>query len=283
MLLQRVAALVVRFKEYVVLVALLLASVGLMQLGDPLRIPGLQMLTVVGLGVVQAFAGTALNPFVLKRENELLQQLNTELMLEVMRLQRARAENERLRQLLGIRTQLSYELIPGEVVGLSVGQLRAYATLDKGAIDGVRPGMPVVSAAGLLGSVRAVSSRFAVVELLENREVRVAVRLQASGAEGILVWGGEVGKFLLRYIPTSVPVQAGERVVTSASSDRFPPDLLVGVVQEVQREHGLPFHRIIVIPTVPYQVLRHVIVLRHVPNPERRLLEEKFFTPEVKP
>ncbi|GBD06998.1 Cell shape-determining protein MreC [bacterium HR21] len=274
MVVQRLALVVVRLRAYVVLVALLLASLGLMAL-DPVRVPGVSVLWLVSIGMVQRLTGGLLHPGGLERENELLRQLNTELMLEVTQLRRAFAENQQLRQLLGLREQRFPEAVPAEVLGITIGQLQAFATLNRGAADGLRPGMPVLSPFGLLGSVRAVSQHFAVVELLENRHVRVAVRLQSSGAEGILAWEEE-GKFVVHYVPSSIPVQAGERVVTSAASDRFPPDLPIGVVRDVQREPTLPFHRIVVAPLVPARAVRYVVVLRHVPNPERRALEERF-------
>lgn len=280
MVLQRLALLVVRLRAYVVLAALLLASLGLMAL-DPVRVPGLSVLSLVGIGTVQSLFGGMLRPIGAERENELLRQLNTELLLEVAQLRRASGENQQLRQLLELRQQAFPEAIPAEVLGVTVGQLQAFATLNKGAADGIRPGMPVISPFGLLGSVRMVSQHFAVVELLENRTVRVAVRLQSSGAEGILAWEG-TGEFLVHYVPASIPVQAGERVVTSAASDRFPPDLPIGVVREVQREPTVPFHRIVVTPPVPAQAVRYALVLKHVPNPERRALEERFFAPPGK-
>ncbi len=278
MVLQRLALVVVRLRAYVVLVALLLASGGLMAL-DPVRIPGISVLSLVGIATLQRATGWLLNPLGQGKENELLRQLNTELMLEVAQLRRAAVENQQLRGLLRLRVQEPIESIPAEVLGVTVGQLQSFATLDRGATDGVRPGMPVVSPFGLLGRIRAVSDHFAVVELLENRDVRVAVRLQPTGAEGILVWDG-VGRFAVRYVPTSVPVQAGERVVTSAASDRFPADLPVGIVREVRHEPGEPFYRIVVVPEAPAQAVRYVAVLKHIPNPERRALEERIFRGE---
>ncbi len=279
MRLRQLLAFVLRFRQYVVLAALLLAAIGLMQVGTPERIPGIYALGASLIGALHELAGVVPNPFALHRENQLLSQLNTELLMEVTRLRRASTENEELRQLLELKRQAPYRPIFAEVVGTSVGQLRQYAVLDKGRADGVQPGMPVVTPAGLIGRIQVASAHFAIVELLENRGVRIAVRLEASGTEGMLAWEGAAGEFLLHYIPTSVPVQAGERVFTSASSDRFPPGLLVGVVREVQRDPASPFYRITVVPTVPYRSLRFAAVLAHLPNPERRALEERFAAP----
>ncbi|MCS7176854.1 MAG: rod shape-determining protein MreC [Candidatus Kapabacteria bacterium] len=283
MLLQRIAAFFVRFRQYVILAALLLLCVGLMQLGQPTAIPGLTTFTVGVLGVVQGLIGAIPNPAALRRENELLARLNTALLLETISLRQAVAENKQFQQLSELRQRLSYPLVFARVVGLTVGQLRSYAILDKGSSDGLRPAMPVVAPAGLVGRVQAVSPHFAVVELLDNRGVRVAVRLESSSAEGILAWKGVVGEFALEYIPTSVSVQAGERVVTSASSDRFPPGIPVGTVQEVTRDPTTPFYRIRVVPAVAYQSLQTVAVLLHRPNPERRALEERLLRPEREP
>jgi rod shape-determining protein MreC len=273
MQLQRLLELLLRFRDYVVLLALLLVALALMQLHSAERLQALRTVALVLTGLVRQSLAWIPNPFALQRENELLHRINIELMQALMRQQELAAENEQFRSLLQLPARQPLPLLFGELLGRTVGQLQSYATLNRGSADGVRPGMPVVTAAGLVGTVEAVSPHFALVHLLPSRTMRVAVQLQHSGAEGILTWEGRERRFLLRYVPTSVSVQAGEPVVTSNTSDRFPGGIPVGSVRRVEPLPDGLFYRIEVQAAVPFESVRYVAVVLHLPNPERRRLE----------
>ena len=71
-----------------------------------------------------------------------------------------------------------------------------------------------------------------IVQILQDYNARVSVKLETSGATGILRWR-EKDTFEVWEIPKAIPVQISERILTSGHSDIYPENLLVGKVIEV--------------------------------------------------
>jgi len=167
-----------------------------------------------------------------------------------------------------------YGLIAADVVGKTTTQLRNYATINKGKKDGVEEGMSVVTDAGLVGLVIGVSDHYAVLQLLLNRDTRVASKIQRSRVDGIIAWEGE--NFLtLKNIPKSYDVQAGDAVITSSFSSRYPSNIVIGRVTQVTEENNSLFRRIVVDPAVNFATLEQVFVVEYVADAERLLLEQQ--------
>lgn len=106
--------------------------------------------------------------------------------------------------------------------------------IDKGSDDGLTIGMPVVTAAGLVGRVAEVTRTRSVVQLADSRGFGVGVRLVgASAPVTFLLRGQGPGKPLLVQgdVSSGVAVVDGDSVVTSGLDQSvFPPELLVGRV-----------------------------------------------------
>ena len=73
---------------------------------------------------------------------------------EVGRLQQ---ENERLRELLGLREILATSAVAARITGAEASGLFRTATLNKGESDGVTEGFAVIAGGGVVGRVVATS------------------------------------------------------------------------------------------------------------------------------
>jgi rod shape-determining protein MreC len=78
------------------------------------------------------------------------------------------------------------------VIGRDTSPAIRSIIIDKGADDGVRVGMPVESARGLVGRVYRTTDRSAQVALITDNTSAVPARLGNSRATGLLR-GGELG------------------------------------------------------------------------------------------
>lgn len=270
---QRLFTIVRLFKEYVVVSGLTIVSLLLLSLNDNEQIRMIRSYTIGVIGFLQSATAVVPNVFTLERENEILRQQNVILTDEVSRLREARLENERLRTMLGFRERSPFRLIAAEVVAKSLNLMRNTVTLNVGEVDGVKPHMPIVSEAGLVGRVIATSPNYSVGQLMINRDFRASVKVQRSRVTGIVAWNGE--EFLeLRNVTRTQDVAVGDVVMTSEYSNVFPRDIKVGVVSHVaQREGGL-FKEIAVTPAVDFGKLEHVFIVTQMPDPERRTLEQ---------
>ncbi len=242
--------------------------------GDANKIGGFRAAVIGSIGALQNAFSKAPNPIATKSENRSLRRLNIELSEEVTRMRKAGVENKRLRTMLDLREKSEKNYIVAEVVGMSSIEMRNYATLNVGADDGVKIGMAARNDAGLVGSIYGTSRNFALVELIDNRGSRIACRAVKSGVEGLLAWRGGA-EFELKNIPKSYNVEAGETVLTSNYSCKFPEDIPVGRITEVINEPGETFLTVRVEPFAELHRLEEVFVILELPDPERlKLVQE---------
>ncbi|MEQ8842492.1 MAG: rod shape-determining protein MreC [Acidimicrobiales bacterium] len=159
---------------------------------------------------------------------------------------RGEADTETLRRLLEA-TELDYvgdvETVAAEVQYGSIGNFDDHLiTINKGADEGLAPGMAVVTAAGLVGRVDAVTNTTATVKLLSDTSVFVGARLVSTDKVGLgHADPGGSGLFVidrgLDYPATDDPAlipAVGSAVVTAGESG-YPADIPIGRVLSVER------------------------------------------------
>lgn len=198
------------------------------------------------------------------QENEQLTQEVQSARLLAAQAQEVFAENERLTQLLHIKTARPWKGIWAKVAYREPTQWNA-VTLDKGSADGITPRSAVIAMQdgqeGLAGVVVEVTENTSKVLLLGDEDFSAAVRLASSGAEGLLSGNGP-RPMQIKYIPLLTQVEKGEKVVTSSSSSVFPAGILVGHVSEVREKDAFQTALTVeVSPQVYLPSVREVFVL----------------------
>jgi len=271
-MLKRIYDFILLFKEYAVLSGLLVLSLILMALGDNVQIRHIRSVATVIYGVAQDQISFLPRYFALRSENDMLRQMNIDLADEVSRLRDAGVENIRLRNLLSLKESRHYPLIAGKVVGKNLILLRNTMTLNVGKVDGVQPRMPVVNEGGLVGVVATVSDHYSTVRILLNADFRASAKVQRSRVDGILAWDG--GALLLTNVAKTLDVKIGDSLMTSEYSSTYPPDIRIGVVEEVSQQQGSLFKKVLVTPGVNFVTLEDVFVVAYTPDSERAELEQ---------
>ncbi len=199
------------------------------------------------------------------RDNDRLRDENDRLREDNRLLRVEAGENDRLRDLLELRERLPGESISAEVVTREFSQYFRVmrVRLDRGALDRVRPGMPVVSAQGLVGQIRRTSGRHADVLLTVDQESAIDVVVQRTGARGMLRGTGESNRYLCRmqYLRREDEVEVGDEVYTSGLGRRFPAAILVGRVVRVERQEFGLYQEVEVAPSLSFSELEEVLIL----------------------
>jgi len=127
-----------------------------------------------------------------------------------------------------------YTLLPAKVIGNTVTLQTNFITLERGSLQGVKKGMAVVGAEGIVGVVVSVSENNARVMSLLHRNSKVSAMLKKDSNAGSIEWDGADPSFLiLKNIPKSSRVLRGDSVVTSNYSANFPSHLLIGTVNNI--------------------------------------------------
>ena len=272
---QRILNILLIFKEYVVLALLIIASLVLLSINDNNQIRAIRSYTVGFVGVIQDALSIIPNVFELKRENEILRQLDVNLSNEVSLLREARLENAKLRGMLGMKEKKTYTLVAGDVVGKSLLLLRNTITLNVGERDSVKPDMPIVSEAGLVGKIIATSTHYSVGQLLLNKDFRASAKIQRSRVDGIISWEG-ADALRMKNVSRTQDVKEGDVVTTSEYSDVFPRDIKIGIVTRVSQKPGNLFKEVDVAPSVDFATLEQVFIVTAHHDEERTVLEKKI-------
>jgi rod shape-determining protein MreC len=152
-------------------------------------------------------------------------------------LSQLKAENERLERLLSFaRSKPEHRAVGARIIGTRMDPKGLQlATIDRGAEDGLRRMMPVVTADGVVGRVHTLGARSADVLLLSDRNSSIAVRVERSRARANVRGQGAPGPCRLEYALRSDDLIEGDQLVTSGTDGVFPRGLPVGQVTRVKR------------------------------------------------
>lgn len=180
--------------------------------------------------------GVNINNFVhsgsLSEENKRLREENAKLLQQITELKEVERENEQLRKQLQFGSKSQATLLGADVIGYQPDGVRQLLVIDRGADDGLKPGMSAIYEGHLVGKVESVNAHSAQLLLLSDEQFRVLVVDQNSRTPGI-VKGQVGGSTVMEQIPQSEHVSAGDVIVTSGTDGEFPAGLVIGTVSNV--------------------------------------------------
>jgi rod shape-determining protein MreC len=152
----------------------------------------------------------------LKRENRAMLQR----MVEAKAILR---ENLQLKAALELRQHTRDTVAAGRIVGSSFNSPRRFAILSAGSSDGIREGMPVRAAEGLVGRIIDVGALASRVLLVSDRTSIVPSRLLRNGMPVIAQGLGD-GTVGVRPLEVGRnPFKPGDIIVSSGTGGLYPP------------------------------------------------------------
>src|SRR5665213_3408 len=197
----------------------------------------------------------------LRRENSDLRAERDQLKMHNAELEGRAAEADRLSALLGFRdAHTEVPMLPARVIGASPDVGSRIVFLSRGARDGVRRDMGVITPDGVVGKVLAVFPDTSQILLLSDKESGVGALLATSRTQAP-VNGSGAPLLQMEYVSNDVKVMPGELVLTSGQDRIFPKDLPVGTVVDVKSDHRSAFQQISVRPAARLDQLEEVLVL----------------------
>jgi rod shape-determining protein MreC len=194
-------------------------------------------------------------------EYKKFQRENMTLKARVVDLDEVNDENVRLESLLGLKGREDFATTAAYVIARDPANWNSSLMINKGRVQGIKVGMPVINALGVVGKVAEVSERSAKIILVNDPGFSVAVVDQRSREAGLLS-GSLSGDCRLSYLPQDSDVKEGDQIVTSRLSNAFPEGLLVGKVAEVYPAGGISDARAKVVPAVDVGKIEEVLVVK---------------------
>lgn len=203
-----------------------------------------------------------------------LEEENRQLRTLVAELEEYRQQDQRLTAMMQFADIYGLESLSAEVISTTSGWDRT-ATINKGARDGVRTGMAVISSCGLYGQIETVTETTSVVRLINDANASVSAMVQNSRARGVL-HGAYDGTLSLEYVPIDMAVGEGDIVITSGSGGVYPRGIVIGTVRAIEADSSKLYHRITVEPVFNIESCEEVLVLTGNETETQRVLNEEL-------
>lgn len=176
----------------------------------------------------------------LARENNELKKKVWELENKISELQQFKQENKELRELLSLSVQGESNILSASIVGWDSLSSGGLFMINKGKEDGIEVGIPVIYEGFLLGTVLEVDSSSSYVRLVYHPSFRTsAISARLGEASLGLIQGYMPGKLIMKDIYSSVPLEVGDKIVTSGKAEKIPGGLVLGEVREIKEKDVL--------------------------------------------
>lgn len=151
-----------------------------------------------------------------------------------------RTENDRLREILNLKSRLEdYKFLGTNIIGRNGSYMDEYI-IDRGLKDGLKNGMVVVANGGLFGMVTSVSNNWSLVSPIISGGVFVSGKVQrTNGNEGIIKGQNNNEKsydLKMEYLPIDEDIKEGDTIVTSGLGEIYPANIPIGEVVLIEND-----------------------------------------------
>jgi len=194
-------------------------------------------------------------------ENMRLREDIRALNLQVLKGNESLLANQRLERLLEMKESVPAPTIAATVIGEDVASWFRTLVINRGSSSGIRNGMAVISADGVVGQTVKVSTSTSRVLLLTDHASGLSATIQRSRARGVVKGKGEM-LCTLEFTTREEDVKVGDTVITSGIGGVFLKGLPIGEVTMVKRgEYGI-FQTVSIRPAVNLPHLEEVLVVQ---------------------
>ena len=179
-------------------------------------------------------------------------------------------ENSRLRKLLALREQLATSVMAAEVLYDAADPYTRKIIIDKGLMQDVALGSPVLDESGVLGQITRVHPLVSEVTLVIDRELAIPVLNVRTGARSVAFGdptthsNGFGSGLELRFMGSNSDVQVGDLLTTSGVDGVYPAGLPVAKISKIERRAESAFAKIYCTPQALVTGARHVMVVKPV-------------------
>ncbi len=172
--------------------------------------------------------------------------------------------------------RLRYSYIAAQVIDNTVSLRNNYLVLNRGALQGVKVDMGVVTPGGIVGIVREVSDNFCVVMSILHKDSKVSASVKKDGTFGQVSWDiTDYREGVMVDLPIHSKIKIGDTLVTSGLGDAFPAGIPVGTVKSFEKKAGEKTYTVRVLFTTDFRRLHHVYIVKDLMRDEINQLKEK--------
>ena len=167
-----------------------------------------------------------------------------------------------------------FTYIPSKVVNKSVKKRNNFLTINKGKKNGVKSGMGIITNKGVIGIVHSVSQNYSLAISLLHKKSATGIFLKKNMHTGILTWEGfDYRKATISDLPTHIPLNIGDTIITNSYSNVFPEGVNIGTISKFKKNDD-GFYDIDIMLFEDFNSLKYVYVVFSKESEEQLLLEK---------
>ncbi len=238
-------------------------GLGVQQLRTALSMPLSLLENVVSWPVqlIDKLGDTVSTHDALVKENLDLKSQQLLLKAQVQRLLAIESENNQLKALLRSSTEVRGKVLIAKLLAVDTEPFVNQVVLDRGSLDAVYIGQPVLDANGVMGKIIQVGPTTSRVLLVNDTRSGIPVQNTRNSVRAIAVGDSFSGKLRLVNVTQTVDIKAGDILVTSGLGENYPAGYPVGQVESVASDPGMQFETIVVQPSAHLDRSRQVLLV----------------------
>ena len=205
----------------------------------------------------------------LESENAALRRQLAEMEDAVRQAEADSAENARLRELLNLREQrrdITGDLEAALITEHTVTNWTSALTLNKGSQHGVEVNDCVIDETGaMVGTICEVGLNWSRLLTLADTDTSLGAQVFRTKDLGLAVGDFalmEDERLRLDYLPAGCQLLGGDLVETSGLGGYYPSGLVIGTVEEVQKDDSGTTSYAILAPAVDFDELTEVFIIK---------------------
>ncbi|MFQ3235725.1 MAG: rod shape-determining protein MreC [Paraglaciecola sp.] len=180
------------------------------------------------------------------------------------RLQRYRLlkeENDTLRRLLNSPVRIETRKEVAELMAVDNNPYSHQILIDRGAMQGVYEGQPVLDDKGVVGQIMQVGSTNSRVLLLADVTHAIPVRIARNNIRLVASGSGSLDELMLEHVPHSADIEVGDLLLSSGLGEVYPEGYPVGIITVIVRDEGRPFAKVRAKPVAQLDRLKYLLLL----------------------
>lgn len=203
-------------------------------------------------------------------ENEKLKNEKAELEMQLTNAKIEQYELENLRELFNLSEKYpTYDKLAASVIAKDSGNWFSTFTINRGANDGILPGMNVIAGSGLVGIVVDVGPNFAKVRSIIDDVNNVSAMVPTTGdnfnVSGNLKTMNESMVITFSELRDDQDqVKVGDPVVTSYVSDQYHQGILIGYIASIENGPNNLTKIGTIAPVADFEHIEDVLVIMNI-------------------